>query len=78
MKELGVTAENWTMCQEKMQEAYACISITKKNYTKAIDDLNDLLFKDKKCQAVYAEYGAKGGQAATTVYTQEAWDKLPK
>ena len=78
LKELGVTEENWTMCQGKMQEAYTCISITKSEFKDAIATLNDLVFKPVNCHAVYAEYGAKGGQAAMTVYTQEQWDKLPK
>ena len=38
--------------------------------------MNEDIFKEKGLHAVYAEYGQ--GQAAMTIYTDEAWDKLPK
>ena len=82
LRELGLTEENWAMCQDKLRHAYCIINpaafSSRNSYSEAIATLNDLVFREKKCHAVYAEYGGKGGQAAMTVYTQEQWDKLPK
>merc|ERR1719499_1080154 len=72
----GVTKEDWEIIRSRLQNKWKVVF--KGDFKKEIQKLNDEVFVPKGLRAVYAEYGAKGGQAAVTIYTQEQWDKLPK
>ena len=76
---LGVTETEWVSAINKLRDAHkACpLSGGGTEFKAAIEQLNITLFSAKGCRAVYAEYGAKGGQKAMTVYTEKVWESLP-
>ncbi|MBB6462638.1 hypothetical protein [Flammeovirga kamogawensis] len=75
LEDLGITTSEWESIQNKLR---TCWTLTKKAaFKKAIDELNNEIFSNHNCVAVYAEYGGKGGQKAMTVYSKEAWNLLP-
>ena len=70
-----MTEAEWQQAQEKIRTAWGVIF--KKDFKKAINELNESLFEPKDCIAVYGEYGGKGGQACMTVYSKQQWNFLP-
>ena len=76
LREKGVTEEDWRMVQTTLRERWHLMGTG--DFEKAIAELDESLFFQKGCVAVYAEYGAKGGQKAITIYTREVWDSLPR
>lgn len=73
----GITEEDWDRVIEELRDAWASNRFfIKFKLMKKIKELNVTFFHRHECHAVYAEYGPKGGQAAMTIYSMEAWKRL--